>query len=43
VWAIPVLGKSGLIRTLVRADGTIVIPAEERGMEEDDTVNVVLF
>ena len=26
LWAVPVLGKSGLITTLVRADGTMVVP-----------------
>jgi len=42
VWAEPVLGKSGLIRTLVRADGTIVIPAQIGGIEEGETVDVKL-
>ncbi len=41
--AVPVLGKSGLIRTLVMADGTVVIPSHVRGMEEGETVEVVLF
>lgn len=43
LWAVPVLGKSGLIRTLVKADGTIVIPAHVRGIEEGETVEVALF
>ncbi len=43
VWAVPVLGKSGLIRTLVMADGAVVIPAQARGIEEGETVEVVLF
>jgi molybdopterin molybdotransferase len=43
VWATPVLGKSGLIRTLVMADGTVVIPAQVRGLQEGDTVEVLLF
>ncbi|HXX57827.1 MAG TPA: gephyrin-like molybdotransferase Glp [Thermodesulfovibrionales bacterium] len=43
LWAVPVLGKSGLIRTLVKADGTIVIPAPVRGLEEGEMVDVVLF
>lgn len=43
IWAVPVLGKSGLIRTLVMADGTIVIPAQSRGIEEGETVEVILF
>jgi len=41
--AVPVLGKSGLIRTLVMADGTVVIPAQVRGLQEGDTVEVLLF
>ncbi|HET6514793.1 MAG TPA: gephyrin-like molybdotransferase Glp [Thermodesulfovibrionales bacterium] len=41
--ALPVLGKSGLIRTLVKADGTIVIPPEARGIEEGAIVDVILF
>jgi len=43
VWAVPVLGKSGLIRTLVMADGAVVIPAQARGIEEGEPVEVVLF
>ena len=43
LWAEPVLGKSGLIRTLVMADGTVAIPAHVRGLEEGQTVEVVLF
>jgi len=43
LWAVPVLGKSGLIRTLVIADGTFMIPARERGIEEGETVEVTLF
>jgi molybdopterin molybdotransferase len=43
VWAVPVLGKSGLIRTLVMADGTVVIPAQVRGLQEGDTVEVLPF
>ncbi|HXX53474.1 MAG TPA: gephyrin-like molybdotransferase Glp [Thermodesulfovibrionales bacterium] len=43
LWAIPVLGKSGLIRTLVMADGTVVIPAQVRGLQEGDAVEVLLF
>lgn len=41
--AIPVLGKSGLIRTLVKADGRIVIPSHLRGLEEGEEVEVFLF
>lgn len=43
LWAVPVLGKSGLIRTLVRADGTLLIPSEVRGLEEGETVEISLF
>ncbi len=43
LWAEPVLGKSGLIRTLVMADGTVVVPSQARGIEEGETVEVVLF
>ena len=43
LWAEPVLGKSGLIRTLVMADGTVMVPSQARGIEEGETVEVVLF
>lgn len=43
IWAIPVLGKSGLITTLVKADGTIVIPLNVNGVEKGETVDVRLF
>jgi molybdopterin molybdotransferase len=43
LWAVPVLGKSGLIRTFVLADGTIIIPAQVRGIQEGEMVEVVLF
>ncbi|MEW6108697.1 MAG: gephyrin-like molybdotransferase Glp [Nitrospirota bacterium] len=43
IWAVPVLGKSGLITTLVRADGTVVIPLNRNGMEEGEVVDVRLF
>lgn len=41
--AVPILGKSGLITTLVKADGTIVIPLKRDGMEKGETVEVRLF
>jgi molybdopterin molybdotransferase len=40
---VPVLGKSGLITTLVKADGTIVIPLNINGMEAGEVVDVRLF
>jgi len=43
LWVIPVLGKSGLITTLVRADGTIVIPLHLNGIEAGEIVDVRLF
>ncbi len=43
LWAVPVLGKSGLISTLVRADGTFVIPLHASGVEQGETVEVRLF
>ncbi len=43
LWAVPVLGKSGLIKTLVKADGTIVIPLNRNGMEKGEVVDVRLF
>ncbi len=41
--AVPLLGKSGLITTLTRADGTIVIPLRKFGVHEGEMVEVRLF
>lgn len=41
--AIPVLGKSGLITTLVKADGTIAIAADKLGIDAGEEVTVKLF
>ncbi|MBI5074290.1 MAG: molybdopterin molybdotransferase MoeA [Nitrospirae bacterium] len=43
LWAVPLLGKSGLIRTLVHADGTFVIPVNINGIEKGENVEVRLF
>jgi molybdopterin molybdotransferase len=43
LWAVPVLGKSGLITTLVKADGTFVVPLNVNGIEQGETVEVRLF
>jgi molybdopterin molybdotransferase len=43
LWAVPLLGKSGLITTLVRADGTFVIPLRKTGIEQGTEVEVELF
>ena len=42
-WAIPVLGPSNLIATLVRASGLIRIPLDAGGLAEGDWVDVRTF
>lgn len=39
----PVLGKSGLIRTMVRADGLLEIGEHVEGLEKDSLVDVILL
>ena len=34
LWAVPVLGKSGLIRTMVEAQGLVEIPRDSEGVDE---------
>ncbi|MBA4395741.1 MAG: molybdopterin molybdenumtransferase MoeA, partial [Desulfobacca sp.] len=41
--ASPILGKSGLISTMVRADGMIRIEQNCEGLEKGDWVDVWLF
>jgi molybdopterin molybdotransferase len=43
VWAEPMLGKSGLLSMMVRADGTITIPAGKPGLRGGETVDVKLI
>jgi len=43
LWAVPLLGKSGLITTLTKADGTAMIPLRKLGVKEGDMVEVRLF
>ncbi|HEX9860827.1 MAG TPA: molybdopterin molybdotransferase MoeA, partial [Nitrospirota bacterium] len=43
LWARPVLGKSGLITTLVRAHGTVVVPMAKLGLSRGEVVDVELF
>lgn len=43
VWAEPVHGKSGLISTLVKADGLVVIPSAREGIMAGDWVEVELL
>lgn len=42
LWAVPVLGKSNLIYTLVHADGTVIVPLDSNGMAAGTTVEVHL-
>lgn len=39
----PIIGKSGLISTLVKSDGLIEIPARSEGVRKGDLVSVRLF
>jgi molybdopterin molybdotransferase len=41
--AFPILGKSGLITTLVKADGVVVIPSNKLGLDPGESVSVKLF
>jgi molybdopterin molybdotransferase len=41
--AIPVMGKSGLITTLVAADGVVIIPENKLGIDPGENVIVNLF
>jgi molybdopterin molybdotransferase len=43
LWAIPQLGKSGIITTMTRADGLIVVPPGRDGVAEGEDVAVELF
>ena len=43
LYAIPVFGASGLISTLVKAVGTIVVPVNSIGIEAGEEVDVRLF
>ncbi|WP_027718029.1 gephyrin-like molybdotransferase Glp [Desulfovirgula thermocuniculi] len=43
LWAEPVLGKSGLISTMVKADGLARIPATKEGVEAGEWVEVKMF
>lgn len=43
LWAVPILGKSGLITTLTKADGMVVIPLRKLGIEAGEVVEVRLF
>jgi len=43
LYAEPVLGKSGLITTMARADGLARIPLDREGVAEGEPVEVILF
>jgi molybdopterin molybdotransferase len=43
LWALPVFGPSGLVSTLVKAVGTVVIPVNKIGIEAGEHVEVRLF
>jgi molybdopterin molybdotransferase len=43
LWARPVFGASGLISTLVKAVGTVVVPIKKIGIEAGEEVEVRLF
>jgi len=43
LWAEPVLGKSGLINTMVHADGIVEIGKDIEGLEEGTPADVILF
>lgn len=43
LYAVPVLGKSGLITTLVKADGVVLIHEDKLGIDAGEDVSVKLF
>ncbi len=43
VWAVPVLGKSGIITTMTKADGVVVVPLGRDSVEQGAEVEVHLF
>jgi molybdopterin molybdotransferase len=43
LWAEPILGKSGLINTMVKSDGLIEIAKNVEGLDEGAAVEVILF
>ncbi len=42
LWAIPVLGKSNLIYTLVHSDGTVKVPLDANGIAQGEWMTVYL-
>ncbi|RLC99887.1 MAG: molybdopterin molybdenumtransferase MoeA [Chloroflexi bacterium] len=43
LWAKPILGKSGLINTMVKADGLVEIEINTEGLNKGTTVSVIPF
>ena len=43
LWAEPILGKSGLIHTMVKADGLIEIGINSEGLNKGSEVKVILI
>ena len=43
IWAEPILGKSGLLNTMVKADGVIEIGKNVEGLDQGTEVEVMLF
>ena len=41
LWAEPILGKSGLINTMVQADGLVAIGMNVEGLEKGDPAEVI--
>jgi molybdopterin molybdotransferase len=42
LYAVPLLSKSGLIMSLVKADGLLIIPDDLLGVEKDEEVEICL-
>ena len=43
LWAVPILGKSGLISTMVESHGLAQIPPEKQGILAGEWVEVEMF
>jgi molybdopterin biosynthesis enzyme len=43
LWAVPVLGKSNLIYTLIRSEGVVRIPLDSNGIAQGEWVVVELY
>jgi molybdopterin molybdotransferase len=42
-WAEPVLGKSGLLNTMIASDGLVEVPKNVEGLDEGAAVDVIVF